>query len=310
MAEWIYERGIGEERAALVEDGAIIEAHIISDDVGLRAGSVVAGRLIARHGIVRTGSGEEVVVRYIRDATEGAAVNVMIVREAVVEPGADKRAKGAITDAPLRDGPDLLTRLGETGIAVRALGAHDEDALEGAGWSECLEEAARGIVAFPGGTLRISLTPAMTLIDIDGTLALDPLAIAGAQASAAAIRRFGLAGNIGIDLPTVAKPARMAAAAAFDAALPLPFERTAINGFGFLQVILPRARASLCEVVQHDRSMAEARALLRRTQRSAGPGPCTLTVTPAVAAVLTAHPAWLSALSSHLGGAVTLESAR
>jgi len=310
MAEWIHERGIGEERAALVEDGRIIEAHIVPDEIGLRAGSVVAGRLIARHGIVRTDSGEDVVVRHIRDVTEGAAVHVMIVREAIVEPGADKRAKGAITDAPLREGPDLLARLAETGVPVRELGAHDEDALEAAGWSECLEEASRGILAFPGGTLRISLTPAMTLIDVDGTIPLDPLAVAGAQASGETIRRFGLAGNIGIDLPTVAKPARLAAAAAFDAALPLPYERTAINGFGFLQVIRPRVRASLCEILQHDRATAEARALLRRTARTTGPGACTLSADPRVSAVLAARPAWLKALAAVLGGAVTLESSR
>ena len=46
MAEWLYEAGIGEARAALVEDGAIVEARIELE--GLRAGTVEEGRLRAR----------------------------------------------------------------------------------------------------------------------------------------------------------------------------------------------------------------------------------------------------------------------
>ncbi len=45
-----------------------------------------------------------------------------------------------------------------------------EDWLERAGWSDLIEEARSGIVRFEGGELRISLTPAMTLIDVDGRL--------------------------------------------------------------------------------------------------------------------------------------------
>ena len=45
--------------------------------------------------------------------------------------------------------------------------------------------------------------------------------------------------------------------------LPQPFERTAVNGFGFVQIVRPRLRASLVELAQ-DRAAFEARALLRR----------------------------------------------
>jgi len=78
------------------------------------------------------------------------------------------------------------------------------------------------------------------------------------------IRRHGIAGSIGIDLPTAgSKAARLAAGEAVDAILPQPFERTAVNGFGFVQVVRPRQRASLVELAQ-DRAGFEARALLRR----------------------------------------------
>ena len=60
-----------------------------------------------------------------------------------------------------------------------------------------------GIIRFDGGELRVSLTPAMTLIDVDGHLPVEALAMAGAEAAARTIRRHGIAGSIGIDLPTV-----------------------------------------------------------------------------------------------------------
>ena len=104
----------------------------------------------------------------------------------------------------------------------------------------------------------------MTLIDVDGYLPPDELAVLGAAkrrepsgASTSAARSasiFRLAGG---------KAARQAAAAAIDAALPQPFERTAVNGFGFVQIVRPRSRASLVELAQ-DRAAFEARALLRR----------------------------------------------
>src|SRR3546814_3730244 len=85
-------------------------------------------------------------------------------------------------------------------------------------------------IGFAGGALRISLTPAMTLIDIDGDLPPAELARTGAEAAGAAIRRLDITGSIGIDLPTMgSKAERQNAAEALDAALPPPFERTAIN---------------------------------------------------------------------------------
>ena len=115
------------------------------------------------------------------------------------------------------------------------------DELAAAGWNELIEEARSGIVGFPGGELRISPTAAMTLIDVDGHLPPEELAVAGASHAARAIRRLDIGGSIGIDLPTTgSKAARQAAAAAIDAMLPQPFERTAVNGFGFVQIVRPR----------------------------------------------------------------------
>ena len=46
MAEWLYEAGIGEARAALVEHGEIVELLIeLEGDGALRAGAVLDARL-------------------------------------------------------------------------------------------------------------------------------------------------------------------------------------------------------------------------------------------------------------------------
>ncbi|MEO7635298.1 MAG: ribonuclease, partial [Sphingomicrobium sp.] len=114
-------------------------------------------------------------------------------------------------------------------------------------------------------------------------------------------------GSIGIDLPTVRdKSARHAAAAAIDAHLPQPFERTAVNGFGFVQIVRPRRRASLIELAA-DRAAFEARALLRRLGAEP-PGPKCLVAHPTLIAALQAHPAWYDALAAQLGGAISLRA--
>lgn len=308
MAEWLYEAGIGENRAILVENGAIVEAQI--ELPGLRAGTVADARLTSilmpgRRGIATLADGTEVLIEPLTKATEGAAVRIEITREAIPEAGALKRAKGRITDADCVRGPDLAARIGVHEI----VNPYCPDLFEEAGWSECLESAADLTVDFPEGRLRIALTPAMTLIDVDGTIAAEPLALAGATAAARAVRRFGLAGNIGIDLPTVAgRAARLAIAAAFDAELPLPFERTAVNGFGFLQIVRPRVRASLCEVIGQDFVASQARALIRQVSRSARIGAIEISASSAIAKVIEDNPQWIIALSALLGGQVTIKT--
>ncbi len=269
MAEWLFEAGIGESRAALVEGGRIVEAAIELPGT-LRFGTVTRARLLeARPGRVRLDDGAEATLHPVPTGlTQGGALTVRIVREVVPEPGRTKLPRAAPTDDPPAPGPTLRDRIAATGHPVRDLLPHQPDALEEAGWSELLDEATTGEIAFPGGALRLSPTPAMTLFDIDGVLALGALALGGAQAAAAAIRRMGIGGSIGIDFPTLSgKAERQAVAAVIDAALPPPFERTTVNGFGFLQIVRPRPRASLPELLRADPVAAAARASLRRIER-------------------------------------------
>jgi hypothetical protein len=309
LPEWLYEEGIGENRAILVDDQEIVEAAIELPG-GLRAGAVVAGRLREiviphRRGWVEAGGGDILVPAVPAGLTQGQQVRVEVVREPIGERGKAKSAIGRVTDAPERDAPSLAERIG----AHTTISPSDSDRFEAAGWSDLLEEAATGEFAFGGGELRLSLTPAMTLFDVDGFLPPADLAIAGAAAAARAVRRHGIGGSIGIDLPTVrSKDDRTRAAAAFDAVLPHPFERTAINGFGFLQVVRKRERASLPEMLQYAPVAAAARALLRRAERATGHGERLLTASPLVIAFLEARPDWLDELRRGTGASLSLQA--
>jgi hypothetical protein len=305
LAEWLYEEGIGENRAILVEDEDIIAAAIELPGE-MRCGSVLGGRLVqiaipGRRGIVATDRGEVMVEPLPKGLTEGQKLRVEIVREPIAEPGKAKFAKGRITDAEEKEGPSLAERIGSP-PPLRPLGS---DLFYEAGWDEVIGEAIEGVIDFGGGELRMSLTPAMTLFDVDGFLPPFELALAGAEAAAYAIRRLDIGGSIGIDLPTVAaREERLRIVAALDSVLPRPFERTAVNGFGFLQVIRRRERRSIPELIQWDSAGAAARDLLRTAERAVGG--CELAAAPEVIARLRAEPGWLETLARRIGGPVAL----
>jgi hypothetical protein len=231
--------------------------------------------------------------------TEGAPFTIEITRAAI--PGAEpwKRPLAKVTDEPPREAPPVSGR--------ELILPSPQDELAEAGWNDLIDQARLGIVAFIGGELRITPTPAMTLVDVDGYVDAQELAVGGAAEAAKAIRRLDIGGSIGIDLPTAgSKAARQAAAAAIDDQLPQPFERTAVNGFGFVQIVRPRSRASLIELAQ-DRASFEARALLRYAAVE-GHGAKRLVAHPSVVATLEGQPEWLDALARQVGGAVSLRA--
>ena len=193
---------------------------------------------------------------------------------------------------------------------MRELLSHQPDDLEAAGWSELLDEAVTGEIGFGPGVLRMTPTPAMTLFDVDGSPPHEPLSIAAARAVAQAILRHGIGGSIGIDFPTLeGKAPRQAVAEALDATLPLPFERTAVNGFGFLQIVRPRPRASIPERLGIDPIGARARALLRQWEREP-PGPAPVHRLPGpLYDRLMATPEWRDAIARRTGRPLQLERA-
>lgn len=313
MPEWLYEAGIGEARAALVDDDRIVEAMIEVDGPGLRVGTVARAKLLEllpnRQGRVALDGGEALLSHLPPGVTQGAGLTVAITREAIPEAGRAKLAKAVPTDEAPRAAPTLLDRIMATGIPVRTPRAHEPDALEAAGWSELLDEAISGEILFPTGALRMSPTPAMTLFDVDGAPPLDALSVAAASQVARAIRRHGIGGSIGIDFPTLqGKAQRQAVATAIDDHLPQPFERTAMNGFGFLQIVRPRPRASLPELLRADPVGAAARAALRSLERTPPTASRAHAFPAAVHARLMARPDWRAELTRRTGVVHALES--
>ena len=292
MPEWLIERGIGETRAALVEDGEILEARVRRDDI-IPAGAVLEAKLVAVGPRVTVEAAGETFLlpRGVSGVSEGRTLLVEVTREAIGGAEPWKRGLARLTTEAPHAAPHLA------------------EGPEGAipGWDDLLEEARSGIVSFHGGELRIEPTAAMTMIDVDGWLAPPQLSQVAAWAAARAISRLDIGGSIGIDFPTLGdKQARREVDEVLDEHLPRPSERTAINGFGFVQVVRPRPRASLIELA-HDRAPFEARALLRRAAAER-PGAMRLVAHPAVIAVLEKHRAWTDQLARQVGGEVGLRA--
>lgn len=293
---WYVEEGIGEHRAILLNGGEIAAARVEWPGT-LAAGEVAQAVLVSRsagstRGTLRFPSGEEALAdRLPGDAAEGRTLRVEITRAAIAESGRTKLAQARPTDLPPRPAPTLAQRLG--GKVVRR--------FPDCGWDELLVEATEGEVAFSGGSLSVSPTPAMTLVDIDGTLAPRALALAAVPPLARTIRRFDLAGSIGIDFPTLSQKAdRRAVDQALGQALAAwPHERTAMNGFGFVQLVARLEAPSLVARMARDPAGGAARHLLRRAEGVEAPGTLLLTAHPAVRAAV--RPEWEAELARRTG---------
>ncbi len=322
LAEWLLAEDIGQCRAALVENGRIVTTRLSRASDGLADGTIVGGRLIdAQAGIMRSEGGEEIVLHGLPNPrpNEGAKVNARVMRMVIPERSLVKRAVGQwLSEAEAGNlssgqaGHSLRTRLEAGRWPVRV----DAVALDAAGWDELVEEARHGVIPFAGGLLRIDLTAAMTVIDVDGLVGDPALAERGAAAAAAAIVRYDIGGPIVIDLPAMAdKTARKAADATFDEAFgalaglgggDARFERTATNGYGLLQVIRPRPRQSLIERVRLAPVETAALDLLRHAARAQGTGTLTLTAHPRVIDWIEGHRTLLDQLGRRTGRSIAV----
>jgi hypothetical protein len=173
-------------------------------------------------------------------------------------------------------------------------------------WEELWGEAWAGEVLFPTGSLLFSITPAMTLVDVDGAAASAILARDAVKPLARAIRRFDLGGAIGVDFPSLErKDDRRAVDAALGEALAdWAHERTAMNGFGFVQLVARLERPSLLHRLALSRAGAAARMLLRRAELVEEPGALLLTAHPAVVTQLMQD--WIVELARRTGREVRL----
>lgn len=307
-ADWLVEEGIGESRALLIEQGQVRAARL--DWPGRLSPGQIEDALLAsrsagsRRGTVRFASGEEALVDALpRDCAEGAPIRLVVTRSAIAETGRNKLAHTRPTrDAP-RPAPSLAERLRGSAHGVRVV-----HRLPSGLWTEIFAEAWDGNVIFAHGSLTISPTPAMTLIDIDGDLPPLQLALAAVPAIAGAIARFDLAGSIGIDFPGIERKEdrRKVDAALAKALADWPHEATAMNGFGLVQLVARLDGPSIVHRLGRDRAGAAARLLLRQAELVEAPGALLLTAHPAVRTAT--RPEWEAELARRSGKTIRWNS--
>ncbi|MEM6826719.1 MAG: ribonuclease E/G [Pseudomonadota bacterium] len=300
MAEWLIEEGIGETRALLIENGTPLAAKLLWSGE-LFAGQSLDAKLTTkkagkRRGTVTTASGRELLVDHLpSNLTEGEELTVQVTRAAIAERGRWKRAQA---------------RASETGEGQEWLsGAQTRGNFSRGHWEDIWHAASAGEVLFTGGSLAFNVTPAMTLIDIDGDDDPKALSLAAVPVLAQWLRLFDLGGNIGIDFPSIeAKSDRREVDEALGAALAdWSHERTAMNGFGFVQLVARLEGPSLLHRFATSRVGMCARFALRVAERAEGVGPAVLlTVHPALKAKL--KPEWPEELARRTGRQVRIET--
>ncbi|KEO90873.1 ribonuclease [Erythrobacter longus] len=311
--EWLIEHGIGEKRALLIENGDILAAKIQWPGE-LTAGQQTFAKLTSkpagkRRGVATLDNGTQVLVDHLpAQANEGATIAIRISRAPITERGRLKLAQARclavgnrMVDQEMNAGTTQLADPFTISDAVRS--------FEGGDWEEVWHAASSGNIAFAGGEILCAVTPGMTVIDIDGTAPPRELALAAVPVIAKALRWFDLGGNIGIDFPSLeAKSDRRAVDEALAKALDdWPHERTAMNGFGFVQIVARLEGPSLLHRFATSRTGMCARYAMRVAERAEGIGPALLlTVHPALKAKL--KPEWLSELSARKGCEVRIET--
>lgn len=305
----LIEDAPGAARALVLDGETVVEAHFARTDDPLPVGLIAPARLASRAGgrgqVVI--SGQEALIDPVpADWPEGQTRLVEVMRPARPDGVRDKQARVVVHPGPARPAPDLAQRLAAAGHDVRPVSAFGDDALAEAGWDAVVEEALTGRIDFPGGRLLAAMTPAMLVIDVDGDGDLSRLAEGAAHAVAAMVRRHGIGGPVVVDFPSVqGKAQRIAVDTILAEQLPAPFEKTAINGFGLVQIIRPRRQLSLFEQVRQPGFAALE--LLRRASRLVGA--VTITAAPRTIDWLAARPQLIDDAARRCGGRVALVAA-
>lgn len=279
--EWLVEEGIAEHRAIRIEAGVILEARLHWPG-RLAAGWVVPAKLVSRtagasRGTAKARNGEEILVdRLPNHVSEGAELTVRVSRAAIDTPGRFKRAQGRTCSASTAT-PTLAELLRAEGAEVVVARRFPV-----AGWDELVSDALQGQIDFSGGSLLLAATPAMTTVDIDGSLPPRALALAAVTALGSTLRRLDIGGSVVVDFLTLpARPDRQVVDAALEQALSeWPHERTAMNGFGLVQLIARLERPSLLQLATWRRAGLVWRNLLRRAEVLEGSGGIELTLHP------------------------------
>lgn len=277
LPKWFYEEGIGENRAILVENNQMLELRIernFGAFSGPKYGAIMRAKLHKKHqdgGFIQLEDGNEAIIKkWPVGYTEGQSLNVEIIRERLLERTREKPPITIASERDIQNAPTLWDRIQASHIEVEKCAAHKGDIFTQYGWYEILEQAEQGIYPFTNGQLIIEQCTAMTIIDVDGDEDNVILAKAAAAACAKVIRLFDLQSIVGIDFPSIeARKERLQIAEIFDESMMIPCERTGVNGFGFMQIVMKSISPSLLELLRRDRAANIALLALRRAELEA-----------------------------------------
>jgi ribonuclease G len=286
----------GERRAALVENGKIVEIHL-QRDLRPILGQNGTGRIDRKTpagAYVVDGSCREMLIRGQVNIAEGAYLAFEVTREEIAEPGRLKAAEARAIEAVSPDiDADWLWQQRLEGLAPGVQSAPKPI-------DDLMDLAQAGFSAADDAIVHFQRTKAGLVFDIDGTG--DPFAInsAAAREIARLLRLFQIGGMVMIDFVAMeSKAKRQEIAELFDfasAADGRSFERSAINGFGLMQVVRSRPRPSVLDRLFGTSIAAlsdETKALwlYREAARSVGYGPRTVSTSTSVATLML-NPEW------------------
>lgn len=291
MTEVWLDDAPGERRAALVENGKIVEIHV-QRDLQMALGEGGAGRIERKTpsgAYVVTDHGDEVLVRRNPLQPEGARVSFEITREAICEPGRAKPPEARLIDE-ISEATSDKSRLWDA-----RLNKMGELARRKSDISVSFDVALTGNSQVANATISFQRTKAGLVFDVDGMGDALAVNLAAAREIARLLRLYQVGGMVMIDFVAVeSRQARQAVADTFDGASvadPRPFERSAVNGFGLMQVVRARPRSSVLDQLFGTRIASlsdptQALWLLREAANSSGFGPRTITARTPVASLL------------------------
>lgn len=309
LAETWLEDAPGERRAALVEDGQIVELHI-QRDLHAALGECGVGQIDRKTpaGAYLVGEdGREFLVRGKIALPDGASAAFEVTREAIAEPGRLKPAEARLIEH-LPEAPPTREALWTRRVDMLAA-----DTRKSASISEAFDCAIAGASQVGDVLVSFQRTKAGFVFDIDGTGDAFEINSLAAREIARLLRLYQVGGMAMIDFVSVdSKTKRQKIAEAFDKAAALdgrPFERSAINGFGLMQVVRSRPRPSVLDQLFGTRIASlsdetQALWLLRDVARSSGFGARTVTARPELIRLLEL-PTWqpIKAQAERLCGA-------
>lgn len=280
----------GERRAALVENGHIAEIHIQRDAHWVlgECGNGRIDRKTPSGAYVIVDDGSELLLRSKTSDPESARVAFEVIREAISEPGRTKPPEIMLRNnvpEPLPKKDALWDR------RVSLLGHQSVTASIASGFDVAI--AGQSQV----GDVNISFqrTKAGLVFDVDGIGDAFTINSIAATEIARILRLYQIGAMVMIDFVSMeSKTQRTQIADIFDTASALdrrPFERTAMNGYGMMQVVRARPRPSVLDHLFGKRIAAlsdetQAYWLLRAVAQSSGFGPRTVTARPDVAHLL------------------------